>query len=327
MSENLEIQSKKESKETVTESYLKGLDPELWGKLSSLSSEQRDQRWFDLTQSHLRDYRAGKLETEKFKLEELEFLYLNQWNAKEIPALAPEMLQRGFSFTPERGREKFQRFEDFIESVKRETKQHLEETSRSFWILVGGIGISGKATLRSILTKELTEKLFQKRIISWDRDYQKIFPPKWQGDINIIEDVHGLDEGLKRFDGTEGVSGGYDMVLYSLPPAATYRQTLTRRGVGWLEAGKMDLTAPDKEYPPDFEERIKQTATKLEETLQVGSDWFKEQRKVLKELKKRGVKIVVVDPTEIFKKLYNFEEKPGLPDKSFLTALEETFRS
>lgn len=313
-------------KEIATEVYLKSLNLELWDKISSLSSEQRDQRWLNLTQSHLRDYKAGKLETEKFKLEELEFLYLNQWNAKEIPTLDPEMRQRGFCFTPEEGRKKFHRFEDFVGGVRREAGQHLEKTPQPFWILVGGIGISGKATLRNILTRELAEKCPQYRVISWDRDYQKIFPPKWQGDINIIEDVHGLNEGLNRFDGPGGLPNGYDMVVYSLSPAATYRQALLRRGVGWLEAGKMDLTAPEKEYPPDQKERIKQTADELERFLPEARKWFREQLRVLRQLKNKGVKIVVIDPTEIFKKLYGFEKKPEFANQSFLAALEAVFR-
>lgn len=339
MPEVTEEEFKKEAEETgkktATEVYLKSLNPELWNKISSLARDQRDERWFNLTQSHLRDYQTGKIETEKFELEELEFLYLNQWNAKEIPTLDSEMRQRGFCFTPEEGRKKFHRFGDFIESLRREAEQNLEKTSQPFWILVGGIGISGKATLRNILTRELAEKCPQYKVISWDRDYQKIFPvpAEWQGNINIIEDVHGLDEArdengkLKRFDGSEGLPEGYDMVVYVLPSAATFRQALTKRGIGWLQAGKLDLTAPEKRYPDDQKERIKQTAEELERFLPVAKEWFREQLRVLRELRKRGVMIAVVDPIEIFKKLYGFEEKPELSNQSFLTALERTLKS
>lgn len=325
MSENFEPKLEKRSRETATEFYLKGLNPELWEKVSSLSTEERDQYWFDLTQKHLKDHNAGKFETEEFKLEELEFLYLNHLTAREISALDSEMPQRGFSFTPEQGMKRFDKFGNFIESIKKEAEESIEKTSKPFQILVSGIGISGKATLRNVLTKELAEKLPQKKIISWDRDYQKIFPPPWQADVSVIEDVHGLDKGLERFDGKEGLPGGYDLVVYCLSPKKTYRQTLFERGKAWIEAGKIDLTAPEKEAPVQLKERVKETATELERTLRVGKDWFKEHFAVLRGLKKRGAKIAVVDPTRIFKELYHFEEQPELLDKSFLGALERHF--
>lgn len=326
MSENLKTKFEKEPKETATEIYLKELNPKLWEEISSLSVEQQDERWLNLTQSHLEDYEAGKFDKEKFKLEELEFLYLNHLTAKEIPALDSEMPQRGFSFTPEQGMKRFGNFGNFIESIKKEAEQSMEKTSKPFQILVGGIGVSGKATLRNILAKELIEKLPQKKIISWDRDYQKIFPPPWQGDINIIEDVHGLDKDLERFDGKEGLPNGYDLVLYCLSPKQTYRQTLLKRGEAWVETGKIDLTAPEKEAPVQLEERIREAADELERTWKVGKDWFKEHFAVLRKLKKRGTRLAVVDPTRIFKELYHFKEQPELLDKSILEALEKHFK-
>ncbi len=92
--------------------------------------------------------------------------------------------------------------------------------------------------------------------------------------------------------------------------------------MGWLKIGKLDLTAPEKQYPEEQKERIKQTAEELERFLPEARKWFREQLRVLRELKNRGVKIAVVEPSEILKKLYNFEEKPELLDKSFSEALE-----
>ncbi len=140
--------------------------------------------------------------------------------------------------------------------------------------------------------------------------------------------MHGLDEErdengkLKRFDGTEGLNEGYNMVVYVLPTANTFRQNLIRRGVGWLRIGKLDLTAPEKQYPDNQKEKLNQTAGELERFLPEAKKWFREQLGVLRELKNRGVKIAVVEPSEILKKLYNFEEKPELLDKSFSEALE-----
>lgn len=335
MQENFEQKTEKGPEKLATDMHLENLNPRLWKDLSGLSSEQQDERWFSLTQKHLKDYKEGKLTEEGFKLEELEFIFLNYLGAKNNPLLSPEMPQRGFYLNPEKqpGRrmEKFGNFGNFIMTVQNEAEKHTKEASGPFQILVGGIGISGKATLRNVLSRELSEKLPQQRVISWDRDYQKLFPipAKWQGNINIIEDVHGLDEErdengkLKRFDGTEGLPEGYNMVVYILPTASTFRQSLIRRGIGWLRVGKIDLTAPEeKQYLDDQEQKIKQTADELERFLPEARKWFKEQLKVLRELKNRGIKIAVVEPSEIFRKLYNFEEKSGLTDKSFLEALK-----
>lgn len=361
MEEIFKPKTEKEPEKPATDIYMENLNLELWQELSCLTPEQQDERWFNLTQEHLKNYRELELAlkepeltkemelkieekvkllltTEKFKLEELELLFLNQLFAKSIPSLSPEMPQRGFYFDPEeqpkQRMKKFGNFGNFIETIQEEAEKHKEKISKPFQVLVGGIGISGKATLRNVLARELSEKIPKQKVISWDRDYQKNFPipDKWQGDINIIEDVHGLNEkrdengNLKRFDGSEGLPEGYDMVVYILSSAATFRQSLIKRGIGWLQAGKMDLTAPEKQYPEEQKERIKQTAEELERFLPEARKWFKEQLKVLRELKNRGVKIAIVDPSEIFKKLYNFEEKPEFIDKSFLEALEILFR-
>lgn len=335
MQENFEPKIEKGPEKPATDTHLEHLNPQLWRELSDLSPEQQRERWLNLTRKHLKDYKEGKSTEESFKSEELELIFLNRLGAKNMPSLNPEMPQRGFYFDPERQpkqrMEKFGNFGNFITAVKNEAEKHIKETSKSFQILVGGIGISGKATLRNVLSKELSEKLPEHEVVSWDRDYQKLFPlpQEWQGNINVIEDVHGLDEErdkngkLKRFDGIEGLSNGYEMVLYVLPTASTFRQNLIKRGLGWLKSGKLDLTAPDeKQYSDNQEQKIKQTADELERLLPEAKKWFREQLRVLRELKNRGVKIAVVEPSEIFKELYNFKERPELIDKSFFEALE-----
>jgi len=313
-------------KERASKAYLRSLNPKLWKEIYSLSKEQKDQHWLNLTQKHLKDYKASEIESEKFKLEELEFLYLNHLVTEEIPRLNYEMPQRGFSLNLEQKAKRFDNFGNFVETIKKEAEDYIEKTSKPFWILVSGVGISGKATLRNILTKELSEKLSQKKVISLDRDYQKIFPPIQKGDINLIEDVHGLDKDLKRFDGKKGLSGGYDLVIYCWCPEQTYRQSLLKRGKSWIDIGKIDLTAPEKQASAQLEERIKETANELERTLNVSKDWRKEHFGVLRKLKNRGVKIAIVDPTQIFKELYHFEEQPELSNKSFLEVLENNYK-
>ena len=335
MKKTFEPKIEKEPGKLATDMYLEHLNPRLWKELSGLSSEQQYERWLNLTQKHLRNYKEGKSAEEQFRSEELEFVLLDRLGAKNMPPLNPETAQRGFYFNPEKqpGRrmENFGNFGNFILTIQGEAEKHIKETQGPFQVLVSGIGISGKGTLRNVLSRELSEKLSERRVISWDRDYQKLFPipSEWQGDINVIEDVHGLDEErdengkLKRFDGVEGLPEGYNMVVYVLPTASIFRQSLIRRGLGWLGAGKLDLTAPDeKQYSDNQERKIRQTAEELEKFLPEARKWFREQLRVLRELKNRGVKIAVAEPSEIFRKLYNFEEKPELLDKSFSEVLE-----
>jgi len=337
MLENFEskIKLEKSLEKSGTDTHLEHLNPQLWQELSNLSVEQQDDRWFNLTQKHLKDYKEGKSAEEKFKAEELEFIFLNRLGDKNMFSLNPETVQRGFYFDPkkERGQrmEKLDKLGSFVTTVQNQVEKHNKETQRPFQVLVGGIGISGKATIRNVLAKELAEKIPKQKIISWDRDYQKLFPIplEWQGNIHIIEDVHGLNEErdesgkFKRFDGVDGLTNGYDMVVYVLPTARTYRQSLIRRGMGWLRVGKLDLTAPDeKQYAESQEQKIKQTADALEKFLPEAQKWFKEQLRVLRELKNKGTKILVVEPSEILKQLYNLEEKPELANKSFAEALK-----
>lgn len=115
------------------------------------------------------------------------------------------------------------------------------------------------------------------------------------------------------------------MVIYVLPSLETFQQALIRRGSSWLKRGKLDLTKPEISYSSDkIEGRIKETAEELNRILSLSKNWYMNQLKVLRELKKRGVKIVFVDPLEIFKKLYKFEIKESaLPRRELIKLLEE----
>ncbi|MBU4224111.1 hypothetical protein KJ934_02725 [Patescibacteria group bacterium] len=319
-------------RKSATENFLRNINPEIWENLNNFSIEEQDKRWFELTQKHLSDYEKGDFKAEDFEREELELLVLNYLGAKNLSSVNPESRQRGFFSSPEKYFQKLEKFGNFVDGVKEKFVNKSKQSPEPFNILVSGIGISGKATLRTVLTKELSEKCSEQSIISWDRDYQKIFPPKWQGNANIIEDVHGLDNErdadgkLKRFDGSEGLPDGYDLVIYSLSPAVTYRQSLVKRGLSWLKIGKMDLTAPGKEYKEDAKEKIRETADELERTFGIGKSWFKEHLRILRELQKRGIEIAVVDPTQIFKELYGFEERPESAGQDFYSALEDALK-
>lgn len=324
MQENFESKIEKKSEKTATDTHLEFLNPQLWRELSDLSEEEQDKRWFELTQKHLKSYEQGDTEKEEFKSEELEFIFLNRLGIKNMPTLKPESVQRGFFFNPEnqpkQKMEKFGNFGNFIATVQSEAEKHIKEKSDSFQVLIGGIGISGKGATRDVLTKELIEKLPEQKIISINRDYQKLspIPTEWQGDINLIEDIHALDEEQKN-----NLIDHYNMIVYVLPTAKIYKQNLINRGIGWLRMGKLDLTAPnEKQYTGDQKQKIKQTADELEKILPEAQIWFKEQLRVLKEFKNKGMKIAVIEPSEILKQLYGLEENPELTDKSFAEALE-----
>ncbi|MFA6397346.1 MAG: hypothetical protein WDK96_00675 [Candidatus Paceibacterota bacterium] len=318
-----------------TEEFFEGLNPDLWKELSSLSQEEQDDVWFNLTQKHLKDFKNKKENTKDFRLEEMKLMFLNQLSKNNV-VLDKNMPQKGFYIenkNQELKSQKIERFGNFgnlINTISEEVDDFFKKDNKPFQLLVGGIGISGKATTRRVLTKELSDKYKDKKIISWDRDYEKIFPipEDWQGDINVIEDVHGLDEEIeeenkfKRFNGSDGLPNGYNMIIYVLPSAKTFKQSMINRGMGWLEVGKLDLTAPDKEYAKNKKEQIKETAEELDRFSIIAKEWFKEQLRVLRILKDKGVKIAVVDPSEIFKKLYGFEYNSELLDKSYLEALE-----
>lgn len=298
-----------ETKETVTETYLKSLNPKLWEELSGLSEDEQFDRWIELTQKHLEAFKSGETATIEFKQEELVLLFLNYLYAAGLPRLDVKLPQRGFVVSPEQPKEKIYQLGNLVNLVEAEAENQTEK-NKPFRVLITGIGTSGKATIRSVLAGELSLKCPDKKIISWDRDYQKNFPPPWAGDIELIEDVHGLDvdENGKptRFDGAEGAPGGFDLVIYVLPSAATYKQNLIERGKGWLKAGIIDLTAPE-ESSALKQEMVERTAEKLQGSYEDAGPWLGEQLKTLKALKVKGVEIVVIDPTEILKKLYGME--------------------
>jgi hypothetical protein len=322
---------KVENKTTKTKSAdnLESVNPKLWNELSMLSDKDQDELWFSLTQKHLRMYKDGLIDTDEFQQDELRLIFLNQLGAETRLQIAPTMKQRGFSFDNTERLRKFERFGDFVTKLKDEIGKMKEGSDEPVYILISGIGISGKATVRGVLTKELAYVLPSLRIVAIDRDYEKIFPPQVLADVYLVEDVHGLDADkdehgkYKRFDGIEGAPEGFDVVVYALSPKATYKKSLVQRGASWIRMGKIDLTAIAHNKEQGSDNMIKATASELERTLDVGREWFKEQLKVLRDLKNKGTSIMVIDPTELFKTLYGFENDPNLANMDFETALVE----
>lgn len=320
MTEQIKPTLEKEER-TESERYLENLNSSAWQRLSALAPDEQFEYWLNLTQEHLNGFKRGELQTEKFKEQELELLLLNALAAGDLKTLNPKMEQRGFYLSPESAKQKVEKLSDSTSFICSAVK---EKTGGPFRVMVTGIGTSGKATMRTVLARELSHSLPNKKIISWDRDYQKLFPSPWPGDVEIIEDVHGLDtdkEGrLVRFDGQDGLPDGFDLVVYTLAPEKTYRQSLISRGKGWLRAGILDLT--DQEvYQKEQTKRVTQTARKLEDSFKIAGPWIKDQLRSLKTLKGKGTKILVIDPTSLLKELYGLDI--GERRESFLGQLEK----
>ena len=227
----------KEIIKTKSVDNLESIDPKLWNELSLLSEKDQDTLWFSLTQKHLRMYKEGKIDTDEFQHDELRLIFLNQLGAESRTRIDPVLRQRGFSLDNTERLKKFEQFGDFIAKLKGEIEKQRGESGKPVYILISGIGISGKATIRSVLTNELTHALPLLQIVAIDRDYEKIFPSQIPADVYLVEDVHGLDvekddDGkYKRFDGIEGAPEGFGIVVYALSPKATYKKSLVQRGV------------------------------------------------------------------------------------------------
>ncbi len=307
--------------EAATENYLKDSNPHLWQEISLLTPEDRYNHWLELVQKHLVSYEEQGIRSDNFKQEELELLYLNTFFDQDVPTIDSNFPITGGVYQKE-GTDRFKTFGQFTDRVKEE----LNELENSANILITGLGISGKATIRSILAKALQA---DKRVISWDRDYQKIFPPILEGDVNIIEDVHGLDRGkegeLIRFNGEDGLQNGYDLVIYCLPSRPVYWQSLLNRGRGWVEQGKIDLTQTE-EKGLNNEERIEEAADKLEEIKEASKELMvNNDFPVLKEIREQGASIIIINPKEIFRKLYGLQVDTNLLDQSFIEPLKKEF--
>ena len=276
------------------------------------------------------------LQNPGFWNDELRFSILNYFGAKFFPPLDSGLPQKGGIFLPGEGMTKFNVFGDLINGVMQVVRKNkVTRTPQDFWAMVAGIGIVGKATTRTVLTKELMNHLPESVVLSLDLDYQKLSldqlasPQLGESDcIKVVEDVHGLDienGRLERFDGKEGLPRGYDLVVYVLPVPKTYRQSLLNRGASWIKQGKIDLTDPRRKTPETLEGTIEDVARELERTSQVGQNWYKENLTALRELKERGVPTIVVDPTGFFKVAYGFKEEEGVLATPFNKLLQRRF--
>lgn len=334
-----ETQEEPISNSIATENYLKNQDPEAWKEIVGLSEREQNNLWFQLTQQHLGKYeQAAKLapqavvdlqQTKEFRKEEQQLRVLNYFGAKFLPELDPNLSQVGWISLPGKGFVKLSSLGGLIKGVL-EVKQSVK--NKPFAVMVTGVGIVGKATTRTLLSKAVMLSLPGEVVDNLDRDYQKMPPQAWPSDINtrIVEDVHGLDKNeqgvLERFDGVDGLPRGFDFVVYVFRNPKTYKQTLLNRGVAWARSGKIDLTAPDKKTPGTMDEALEEIARGLEQIDKASHDWHIEYLKTLKELGKRGVMTALVDPTLILKTLGYIKSIDDIQNDSFLGLLQKRVR-
>lgn len=321
---------------TATEEYLRNHDPKLWVEISSLSTKEQDDLWFNLTQKHLGPYEQALTtgpeaveelqETVEFQEDEQRLKLLNYFFAESLPVLDRHLPQVGWIYLPQQGFTKFAELQDLFDGVLEAKKQ---AGVWPFSIMVTGVGIVGKATTRTVLAQELMRRLPDEVVDNLDRDYEKLPPHEWPADVDVrvVEDVHGLDkndnEEMERCEGVEAPPGGYNLVIYVLRLPQAYKQSLLNRGISWAASGKIDLTAPDRESPESMDEMLEEVASELERTDEVSRDWNKENLIALKELRNQGKSVVIVDPNNYLEALGYTKSADGLSGKSFQELLKE----
>ena len=173
--------------------------------------------------------------------------------------------------------------------------------NEQFNILVTGLSISGKATMRRAITKEL-QKDHPGKVTSIDRDYIKM-PYQFVLDkgINIVEDMHGLDPGSLNCDDLDS----YNMLIYLKPNEPQHIRMINERGKIWMQAEgrKADLTdgngtASDDQLAKFFQSVKSQTRVRL-----ARDRILHEDAPVLDQLRRR-IPVVTVDPAVVINLSY-----------------------
>lgn len=95
-------------------------------------------------------------------------------------------------------------------------------------ILITGVGITGKSTLRRTL-KDLLSRIITAE--DFDGDYQEM-PDFKEGIVYVIEDVHGLTEESCL------PLNNYDLIIYLLPTPFSHLVFWLKRMLVWFREGK-----------------------------------------------------------------------------------------
>ncbi|OHA13097.1 MAG: hypothetical protein A2909_01340 [Candidatus Tagabacteria bacterium RIFCSPLOWO2_01_FULL_39_11] len=293
MKEGLKLNIESQEKiPTATENFVKNLDHECFEKYNNFSDDELEDEFIRLTQTH----RGADPEPQKFKEQELGLLQIEYQRSARLSEISDSAEAKG-GFFDKNHIEKFKDFGGILESVEGEYQGN---TGKPYWILIPGLPISGKATLRRLIAKKLEQRFLDKKIVQIDRDYSKIFPDyPWQGDINIVEDVHGLDAGeegnFDRFYTFENNQTGYDLLIYPFVAKKKYAENIVSRIEFWLKSGVADLTDPGTK---------KEAAEKGKKWIQKRPEFLKEDITAIRNLRKEDQKIIFFNMTNLLENIY-----------------------
>jgi hypothetical protein len=182
-----------------------------------------------------------------------------------------------------------------------ETVQQAAEGKDQFNILVTGLSIAGKATLRRLVTNVFLQDNPQK-VASIDRDYMRY--PKdlmLQQGVNVIEDMHGLDQ-KPPYDQDIAM---YDLVLYVQPSEVSHIKMIASRGKVWQEAThrKADLTDPDSKIEDNVLEKMFQSMRSQGKAYRSRQQVLTEDEPVLEKLSQR-IPVIRIDTSAIVELAY-----------------------
>jgi hypothetical protein len=180
---------------------------------------------------------------------------------------------------------------EFIGYIERAIGQN-----RQFNILVTGLPISGKATLRRAIANGLQVK-HPNQVSSIDRDYIKL-PQNFmlQQGINVVEDMHGLDPGSLNYKDLEM----YNMVLYLQPAEGQHLKMITERVKVWQESPSRKVDLTDSKSSPDDNQLVRfiKSTEKQARAYSSRDRFMPDDIAVLENLHRR-IPVIEVNPAEV----------------------------
>jgi hypothetical protein len=178
----------------------------------------------------------------------------------------------------------------FVESV-------IQKNGGQINILVAGLPISGKATVRRLFAKSLGTLHGPNEVSNIDRDYIKM-PKDNLKAINVIEDMHGLESNYGDIN--------YDLVVYIKPTQVGHLDSIRSRGQHWVadSSAKVDLTDGVGSAGAAKLERMSQAAGSMAKAQNSREIVFAEDAPVLDELKESGASVITLDPAVLLEKAY-----------------------
>jgi hypothetical protein len=232
----------------------------------------------------------------KFKAEEQEIFNIEKFRCYFMRQLDTSTALGRTEVNFVSSRENIHTWGNLLEVIRRAAKG-----KDQFNILVTGLPIAGKATLRRLVTNAFLQDNPQK-VSSIDRDYMKY--PKdlmLQQGVNVIEDMHGLDQKPPY----EQDIAMYDLVLYVQPSEVGHIKMIASRGKVWQEAThrKADLTDPDNKIQDSALEKMFQSMRSQGKAYRSRQQVLTEDEPVLEKLSHK-VPVIKVDTAPIIDLAY-----------------------